>query len=119
VLLLPAPYTAAPTIVASNLNGPYGLAVDAGGTLFIAEKNGGRILKVDAGGVTTVASGLTSPTAVDVDDSGALIVGPNGSQIVAGAAFPVHRHTASRGATLSESPIALDHPPIRITDRNR
>lgn len=77
---------------AAKLNGPYGLALDASGNLYIADRYNNRIRKVDAatGNITTVAgdgfsgsSGdggaataarLNDPLAVAVDGAGNLFI---------------------------------------------
>jgi sugar lactone lactonase YvrE len=61
---------------------PAGLAVDGGGNLFVADANGGNILRVDVKttAVTTVASGLQSPGDIQFDASGNLYVGEQGAR---------------------------------------
>jgi sugar lactone lactonase YvrE len=67
-------YTAAGvqgTVTTTPLSGPSQLAVDGTGALYIADTGNGRILKIDnQRSETTIASGLTSPTAVAVDSLG-------------------------------------------------
>lgn len=53
---------------AAQLNHPYGLAIDRGGNLFIADLGNSRVRKLDAQGqITTVAGGgANSPSAADI-----------------------------------------------------
>src|SRR5581483_1758591 len=58
----------------SALAYPFGMAVDAGGSIYIADTNNGRVLKETLmGGAyseSTVGSGLTQPYGVAVDGAG-------------------------------------------------
>ena len=49
-----------------QLTGPYGVAVDEAGDVFIADTDNNRVVEVPAGGgpQTTVGSGLSSPVRV-------------------------------------------------------
>jgi sugar lactone lactonase YvrE len=61
------------TLVASDLQSPEGLALDAGATtLYVAERLAGRVLAIDLGNgaISTVASGLGAPSAVALDPAG-------------------------------------------------
>ncbi|HXB73924.1 MAG TPA: IPT/TIG domain-containing protein [Candidatus Acidoferrales bacterium] len=76
---------------AANLNGPFGLALDSGGNLYIADTNNNCIRKVSAGGsIATVAggaaqgfsgdggparvAGLNNPEGIAVDAAGNLYI---------------------------------------------
>ncbi len=58
------------------MSGPFGLAVDGAGDLFIADTNNSRVVEVTPGGVQTTvpASGLNSPYGVAVDGAGDLFI---------------------------------------------
>lgn len=80
----------------AQLNGAYGLAVGAGGSLYIAEGNNNRIRKVSGGVIATVAGGgtslgdngpatsaqLYSPEGVAVDSAGNLYIADNSNNRV-------------------------------------
>ncbi|HEX8229759.1 MAG TPA: PQQ-dependent sugar dehydrogenase [Chloroflexia bacterium] len=83
------------TIYASGLRGPRLMDVGPDGTLFVAERDGGRVVALPdkdgdgrADGSITVADGLTRPNSVFVH-SGALIVGEQGqiSQLRLGESY--------------------------------
>lgn len=60
---------------AANLEGPRGLLADRAGALWVAEENGGRVVKVEPGGkVTKLADGLMGPHDVEVDARGSVYV---------------------------------------------
>ncbi len=59
--------------------GPFGIAVDSAGNVYIADTSNARVRKVSNGIITTVAGGstaipLTGPASVTVDSAGALYV---------------------------------------------
>src|SRR5207253_6573451 len=61
----------------AQLNLPYGLAVDAAGTLYIADLGNNRVRRVTADGIiTTVATGapLATPRNLAVDAAGNLYI---------------------------------------------
>ncbi|MHB1584571.1 MAG: NHL repeat-containing protein, partial [Acidimicrobiales bacterium] len=66
----------AQTTVASGLNTPEGVAVDAAGDVFIADTANNSVVEVPAGGgaQTTVASGLNTPEGVAVDAAGDVFI---------------------------------------------
>ena len=84
--------------VGSQLNFPFGLAVDKTGTLYIADGLNNRVRKVSGGVITTVAGNgtagftgdnasatsaeLNNPTGVAVDSSGNLYIADSGNNVV-------------------------------------
>ncbi|WP_201978010.1 IPT/TIG domain-containing protein [Hymenobacter rubidus] len=70
------------TGTAALFNRPYGVAVDATGTVYVAEYGGNKIRKVTAAGVTTTLAGggATGTTSGSADGTGtaALFNGPDG-----------------------------------------
>jgi trimeric autotransporter adhesin len=84
--------------VGSQLNGPFGLAVDKSGTLYIADGLNNRVRKVAGGVITTVAGNgtagftgdnaaatsaeLSNPTGVAVDSSGNLYIADSGNNVI-------------------------------------
>jgi len=62
--------------IASGLNGPTGVGVDAAGDLFIADTGNNRIVEVSDNDTvqTTVASAVTNPNGVAVDAAGDVLV---------------------------------------------
>ncbi len=65
--------------VAAQLSAPSGVAVDAAGSLYIADRSNGRIRKVTNGIITTVAGGGTCCTTGEgVPAAGAYLRSPNG-----------------------------------------
>ena len=54
----------------TELNQPYGVAIDSSGNLFIADSKNNRVRMVaPSGNITTIASGLNGPVGVAVDSS--------------------------------------------------
>ncbi|MEU2870421.1 NHL repeat-containing protein [Streptomyces olivoreticuli] len=85
--------------IATKLNGPTGVAVDAAGNLYIGEWNGHRVRKVDQNGIITTVAGngvagyvsdggpavatrLNVPGAVAVDAAGSLYIAEYSNQRV-------------------------------------
>jgi len=84
--------------VGSQLNFPFGLAVDKSGALYIADGLNNRVRKVSGGVITTVAGNgtagftgdnaaatsaeLSNPTGVAVDASGNLYIADSGNNVV-------------------------------------
>jgi DNA-binding beta-propeller fold protein YncE len=77
----------------AKLNAPTGVAIDAKGTVFIADRNNHRIRMLDASGVTTLAGGVAGwqdgpatkarfnlPTGIAVDGAGRIFVADTGNQ---------------------------------------
>ena len=72
------------TVPASGLNGPFGVAVDRAGDVFIADFFNNRVVEVPAGGgaQTTVGSGLNYPAGVAVDGAGDVFIADAGNNRV-------------------------------------
>jgi uncharacterized protein (TIGR03437 family) len=84
--------------VGSQLNFPFGLAVDKSGSIYIADGLNNRVRKVSGGVITTVAGNgtagftgdnasatsaeLSNPTGVAVDSSGNLYIADSGNNVV-------------------------------------
>jgi serine/threonine protein kinase, bacterial len=69
----------------TGLNGPYGVAVDAAGNLYVADDGNNQVLKLPAGsGAPTVLpfTGLNYPNGVAVDTAGNLYVTDEGNDRV-------------------------------------
>jgi hypothetical protein len=77
VLIVGAPTAQAasygpPVTISSGFNGPYGVAVDAAGDVFVGDSAHNRVVEVPAGGgsQTTIGSGFSGPMGVAVDAAG-------------------------------------------------
>jgi streptogramin lyase len=67
--------------IAKGLGDVYGVAVDSSGTIYAADWQGGRVVKVDSKGATTVlTTGLTYPSGVLIAADGMLYVKESGRQ---------------------------------------
>ncbi len=60
--------------LATTFTAPSGLAFDRAGDLFVTDSSAGTITEIINGAASVIVSGLTSPGAVAVDDSGTLYV---------------------------------------------
>ncbi len=60
----------------ASLNEPWGVAVDAQGNLYIAERNSGRVRRVSRGMITTVAGGGSNANFPDGAPAGSASFGP-------------------------------------------
>jgi len=68
---------------AALLNHPAGVALDAAGNTYIADRENNRIRRVTSGGtITTVVDNLSSPSSVTADASGNLYVSDTGNHRV-------------------------------------
>ena len=71
------------TVLATELDIPYGVARTPGGALVVAEYGGGRVVEVDHGGKSKVlARGLNHPTGVAVAADGSCFVAETGNHRV-------------------------------------
>lgn len=70
--------------VAARFNSPAGLAADAAGNVYVADMLNNRIRRIDTNNnVTTIASGLSRPTAITVDSTtGILYVADTGTHSI-------------------------------------
>jgi len=62
------------TVVARHLERPIGVAIDAEARLLVAEERAARVVRIDAGGRTPVARGITQPHWLAVGENGTLYV---------------------------------------------
>jgi streptogramin lyase len=87
----------------ARFNGPVGLAIDASGTLYVADRANHAIRTIDANGnVKTLATGITDPSAVVALGSGGLLVADEGDSVLvavsaSGAVSVAAGVTGSRG----------------------
>jgi sugar lactone lactonase YvrE len=77
-------FAGAQTAVGSGLSGPWGVAVDAAGDLFIADTQSSRVVEIPAGGgpQITIGSGLYRPYGVAVDAAGDVFIADTGNSRV-------------------------------------
>jgi len=89
------------TTVATGLNSPRGVAVDAAGDIFIADTVNNRVLEIPAHGsgpVPLPTSGLSSPTGLAVDGAGdVFIVDQGNNQVVEVSAYSGTQTTVISG----------------------
>ncbi len=95
------------TIVASGLKMPVSVAVGPDDTLYVAERDGGRISRLDlkSGAVTEIANGFTTPRAVAVGSDGRVVV------LDAGAREVVEVDPASGTRTVLAKDLPLGYIP--------
>jgi hypothetical protein len=92
--------------ITQGISGPYGIAVDGAGTLYVANENAGNVTIYPAGAIApslTLAQGLTTPFGVAVDTNGDVYVtnpSPGAPDIVV---YPAGKTAPSR--TISNSSI--------------
>jgi sugar lactone lactonase YvrE len=72
------------TVASKGLNGPFGVAVDGAGDVFITDNGNNRVVKVPAAGgaQTTVGTGLNQPYGVAVDGAGDVFIADVGNNHV-------------------------------------
>ena len=78
-----SPASGAQRTIASGLNGPNGVAVDADGNLYVSEIVTGLVEKITpSGAMSTYITGLSSPSRVATDSSGDVFVADTGNNRV-------------------------------------
>jgi sugar lactone lactonase YvrE len=73
------------TVPASDLNGPYGVAADGPGDVFIVNSGHSQVLEIPVGGgaqTTVPASGLSDPEGAAVDGAGDVFIADTGNNRV-------------------------------------
>ena len=84
------PVTHEMEVLATGLHELYGVAIGAGGAVFVAEAGEGRVLEIAGGKLTEKARGLGRPTGIAIAPDGAVFVAESGkgrvSRIAGGAA---------------------------------
>ncbi len=78
-------FAGAQTYVGSGLSGPWGVAVDGAGDVFIADTLSSRVVEIPAGGgpqTTVLASGLNRPYGVAVDGAGDVFIADEANNLV-------------------------------------
>ena len=71
------------TVAAAPLISPRNLAIDSGGNLYISDFEGQQVYRLGAdGNLVSIVSGLSYPTALAVDRSGALYIADSGNHVV-------------------------------------
>jgi RHS repeat-associated protein len=58
----------------ADLKGVSSIAVDADGTMFIAETDGGRVRRIGSDGIISTVANVSGPTGIAIDPNGSLIV---------------------------------------------
>jgi uncharacterized protein (TIGR03437 family) len=66
----------------AQLSYPMGMALDASGSLYVADRDANVVRRISGGSITTVASGLNQPFDVAIDSRGALYVADTGNHRV-------------------------------------
>jgi sugar lactone lactonase YvrE len=100
--------------VGSGFNSPYGIAMDAGGNIFVADTGNNAVKEIVAAGgystIKTLGSGFNQPGGVAVDSSGNVIVADSGNnavkEIVASSGYTAVN--AFPGSIMNPSGVAVD-----------
>jgi hypothetical protein len=99
----------------TGLSNPSGVAVDAGGNVYIADTNNNAVKKYDGTALTTLVSGLGNPYGVAVDGSGNVYVTSYSNsellELLASAPTATPTQTATATSTATPSPTAAGGPP--------
>ncbi len=107
----PGPDDRRPLLV--GLDFPLGLAPGAGGTVFITEAGGGRVLRLDGdGAVTVVAGNFGQPEGIAIDRDGRLLV----VDVAARALIAIDPETGVREVLAEDLPIGLSNGPSLFRD---
>jgi streptogramin lyase len=74
----------AATTLGSGFNGPFGVAVDSSGNIYVADSNNYAIKRMDANGnnITTLGSDFTYPQGITVDSSGNIYVADVSNDVI-------------------------------------
>ena len=111
------------TTIGSGFNGPYGVAVDSSGYIFVADTFNSQIVKMNADGTnqTNIGSGFFSPFGVAVDSSGHVFVADtSNSRIVKMNADGSSQTTIASGFTpIGVAVDSLGHVFVADTSNNR
>ena len=77
-------YSTSPAVLGSGFSGPTGVAVDAAGDVYVADRGNGRVKKIPAGNGAPViiSSGFSLPYGVAVDPAGDIYVADYGANAV-------------------------------------
>jgi sugar lactone lactonase YvrE len=98
---------------AARLNHPAGVAADAAGNVYIADRDNNRIRRVSAGGIITTVPGtpdlLSAPLSVSVDPFGRLVVTDTGARRVL--------ILTTTGAIVYTISVGLNSPVYAVGDR--
>jgi sugar lactone lactonase YvrE len=73
-VISPTAYSAATTLITTTISGPYGMATDAAGNVYVCDYNSGKVSKYTAGTGTAASFGtgvtMTTPTGIVFDAAG-------------------------------------------------
>jgi sugar lactone lactonase YvrE len=97
---------------------PFGVAVDAGGAVYVADRSNHLVRKIAGGQVTTLAGGFLYPEAVAVDGAGNVVVADRGhhqlKQVAPGGAVTVLAGTGAAGQLDGPAASALLDSPYNV-----
>jgi sugar lactone lactonase YvrE len=116
VYVLPPPYTGVPQIIASGVDTPEGLAVDANGDLFIADYGNNRVVEVPAGGSQQTLFSMARPIELAVDASGTLYVTSSTLQTLDKYAAPYTGAPTLVASNRQFGGLATTQPATPVTD---